>query len=114
MSSMERCSQGSRLQLMVVQPARGGSPPTFAFWGTKGVLARGGEIHPPLGLSGTAATINIPKSLVRCSEGPVGAGSETWRCGLGPCSDTGSLISVIRKCFRRVNEGRYKELWLSL
>lgn len=47
--------------------------PGLSLLGNKRRVARGGDIHPPMGLSGMAATINKPASLVRTSEGSVGA-----------------------------------------
>lgn len=47
--------------------------PGLGLLGNKRRVARGGDIHPPMGLSGMAATINKPASLVRTSEGSVGA-----------------------------------------
>lgn len=111
MSSTERCPRGC-CPWLAGACARWVS--CICLLGNKRCASPGRRDPSPRGLSGTAATINIPKQLVRCSEGSVRAGSEAQRRGLGPCSDTRSLISVIRKCFRRVNECRYKGLWLSV
>lgn len=65
---------------------------------------------PPIGCAGM-----VPCSThqVRTAVGSVGAWKEMLGCGLGPLRHTESYQGD-QKCFRRVNEGEHKEMWLSV